>query len=334
MKFDFAIGNPAYQDTADYESNFAPPIYNKFLDAAYEIADKVEMITPGRFLFDTGATPSEWNKRMLNDDHLKVLYFEQDSSKVFSNTDIKGGVAITYRDSHADFGKIGIFTVYPELNTILRKIAPVADSDNLAQYTNIATKFNLEALNAAVPKLKRTDKRIGSNAFSIPVFHDKKQADDVLIEGVISNKRTRKAVNKKYIDEGNSPSLYKYKVFVSKANGTGAFGEVLAPPIIAAPGVGNTHTFVSIGMLETENEAKALNKYIKTKFLRTMLGILKITQDNMPGKWKLIPMQDFTDKSDINWNTSIKKIDQQLYKKYNLTNEEIDFIETHVKEME
>lgn len=64
-----------------------------------------------------------------------------------------------------------------------------------------------------------------------------------------------------------------------------------------------------------------------------MLGILKITQDNNRETWRMVPNQDFTPNSDINWNTSIANIDKQLYKKYGLSPEEIDFIETHVKEM-
>ncbi len=65
-----------------------------------------------------------------------------------------------------------------------------------------------------------------------------------------------------------------------------------------------------------------------------MLGILKITQDNTASKWEFVPMQDFTNNSDIDWSRSIPEIDQQLYKKYGLSQEEIDFIEKNVKEME
>lgn len=75
-------------------------------------------------------------------------------------------------------------------------------------------------------------------------------------------------------------------------------------------------------------------KYIKSKFARVMLGILKITQDNTASKWEFVPMQDFTNNSDIDWSRSIPEIDQQLYKKYGLSQEEIDFIEKNVKEME
>ena len=78
----------------------------------------------------------------------------------------------------------------------------------------------------------------------------------------------------------------------------------------------------------------ALNKYLCGKFARAMLGVLKVTQDNKKMVWKYIPLQDFTDKSDIDWSVSIANIDKQLYKKYRLSEEEIAFIENNVKEME
>ena len=99
------------------------------------------------------------------------------------------------------------------------------------------------------------------------------------------------------------------------------------------PNSGHTQSFMSIGNFETRIEAENLLKYLKTKFLRSQLGILKKTQDNPPEKWKYIPLQDFSTNSDINWSVSISEIDQQLYKKYGLSPEEIDFIETNVKEM-
>ena len=108
----------------------------------------------------------------------------------------------------------------------------------------------------------------------------------------------------------------------------------MSEPVIEGPGVGSTETFLSIGKFNTKEEASAVEKYIKTKFARAMLSVLKVTQNGNKPVWRYVPLQDFTDKSDINWNTSIKKIDLQLYKKYNLTKEEIEFIETHVKEME
>lgn len=98
--------------------------------------------------------------------------------------------------------------------------------------------------------------------------------------------------------------------------------------------VGNTQTFISIGDFKTEFEANAVMKYIKSKFARVMLGILKITQDNTSKVWKLVPMQDFTPNSDIDWSQSINDIDQQLYRKYDLSQNQIDFIESKVQEMD
>ena len=126
----------------------------------------------------------------------------------------------------------------------------------------------------------------------------------------------------------------KWKVFVPKANGSGAIGEVLSTPMIGAPMIGATETFLSIGAFDFRNEAEAVLKYIKTKFARAMLGVLKITQDNTSKVWTKVPMQDFTDSSDIDWTESVAEIDRQLYAKYGLSKEEIAFIESKVKEME
>ena len=124
-----------------------------------------------------------------------------------------------------------------------------------------------------------------------------------------------------------------YNIFVPEANGTGAIGEVLSTPLIGEPLIGSTDTFISIGSFITNEEAIAAIKYIKSKFARAMLGILKITQHNPQSTWKYVPHQDFTSNSDIDWTKSIHEIDEQLYRKYNLSKDEIEFIETKVKEM-
>lgn len=97
--FDFVIGNPPYQtdqqssNVTEGNKTFAKPVYNEFLDVAYSVASKVEMIHPARFLFNAGSTPKAWNDKMLNDPHVKVLKYEEDASKVFPSTEIKGGLS-------------------------------------------------------------------------------------------------------------------------------------------------------------------------------------------------------------------------------------------------
>lgn len=97
--------------------------------------------------------------------------------------------------------------------------------------------------------------------------------------------------------------------------------------------MGYTETYISIGSMKNKMEAESLLKYIKTKFARVMLGILKVTQDNTRKVWEFVPMQDFTASSDIDWSKSVAEIDKQLYKKYGLLEEEIAFIEEKVQPM-
>jgi len=117
-----------------------------------------------------------------------------------------------------------------------------------------------------------------------------------------------------------------YKVFVAKANGAGTLGEALSTPVVGEPFVGHTVTFLSIGKFDRIEEANAVLKYIKTKFARIMLGTLKVTQDNPRETWGNIPMQDFTETSDIDWNATIDDIDEQLFSKYQLDEDERNFI--------
>ena len=144
--------------------------------------------------------------------------------------------------------------------------------------------------------------------------------------------RAYKFISARYI--APHPNLDKWKVLVPAAIGSGALGEVLSTPLIGRPLIGHTQSFISIGSFNSEAEATALLKYIKSKFARTMLGILKITQHNPAPKWKYVPLQDFTSDSDIDWSQSVADIDRQLYAKYGLDDEEIQFIESHVKEMD
>ena len=353
MKFDFIIGNPPYQDeTLGDNKGFAPPIYNKFIDESYRIADRVLLIHPGRFLFNAGSTPKDWNARMLNDSHLKVITYEPDCRVYFPNQDIKGGIAITYHDVKKEFGAISIFTPYEELNSILHKCFPTDQIHGLNEIAVSSYAYHFtDELHVDFPfaKYKEVDgKNVGrlskghdydlkSNVFdSLPeVFldsiPDKNNSEYIKMIGRQNNNRVYKYIKRKYISDVSN--FEYYKIFIAKANGDGALGNI-ASPIIGEPGVGSTESFLSIGAFKTIEEVTNAKKYVVSKFARAMLGILKVTQDITPEKFKYVPLQNFTSKSDIDWSKSSSDIDKQLYKKYGLNAEEICFIETHVKEME
>lgn len=343
MKFDYIIGNPPYQDeTIGENKTFAPPIYHLFLDAAYEVSDKVEMIHPARFLFDAGSTPKAWNRKMLHDEHLRVLFYDAISSNVFPNTDIKGGIAITYHDKGQDFGAIEHFIVFDELRSILNKVQDhTTQSLSSIIYSSESYKFTdiMHQENPSVERLLSAGHKYDLKTSVLEnlngiVFFDVKPADNEYVQvlGLVKGKRVSKWIHRKYLK--GAENFEAYKVFVPAANGSGALGEVLSTPVIGQPVIGHTQTFISIGNFKSEYEALSCIKYIKSKFCRTMLGILKITQHNPAPKWKYVPLQDFTEQSDLDWTGSVKSVDRQLYAKYGLDEKEIEFIETHVKEME
>ena len=331
MKFDVVIGNPPYQEETKDTSD--KPIYNYFMSEAYKFADKVCFITPARFLFNAGKTPKKWNAKMLNDKHLKVAYYEQDSSNVFPNTDIKGGVAITYRDTQKNFGKIGTFTHFEELNSILRKVLNNSfESIEPIVGIQLDYKFKKE-FNISQVGLK-------TNVFNKQkhLFTDSRVTDtQIAILGLNGRSRIYKYIEEEYFILPQNHQ--KWKVYLPTSNGSGAIGEILSTPLIGEPLIGepligHTETFIGIGEFDDQEEAENLLKYIKTKFARTMLGTLKITQHNLASTWKNVPLQNFTNNSDIDWSQSIAEIDQQLYKKYGLSEKEIAFIEEKVRVME
>lgn len=150
--FDFVIGNPPYQEDAEDTSD--KPVYNTIMEAAFEISDKSEFITPARFLFNAGKTPKAWNEKMLNDEHFKVLKYEQNSSKLFPSTDIKGGVAITYYDSKRKFHPIEAFTQFEELRSIKEKVEESLQFETITDLMYLQNKFNLDKLYLDYPEAK------------------------------------------------------------------------------------------------------------------------------------------------------------------------------------
>lgn len=342
MKFDFAIGNPPYQEEIENNGRQSP-VYNKFMDEAYKIASCVELITPARFLFNAGQTPKSWNEKMLNDEHFKVLQYEPDASKVFANTEIKGGVAITMRDTLKTSCAIKVFTAHSELNDIVKRVisdnrtSECLDSIISSRGCYRTTDLFYKEFPYASDRLGAgTGNMIASNFFEkIPEVYKTEVQNNKEYIGILSrvkNKRTICYIKRCYVRDNEF--IDKYNVAFPKSNGNGVFGEVLTSTEIVPPNEGATDTFINIGAFDTLLEAQAMTKYIKTKFLRTLLGVKKVTQDNPKGVWNMIPLQDFTEKSDIDWSVSIANIDKQLYKKYGLSEDEISFIETNVKEME
>lgn len=355
VNFDIVVGNPPYQEEAPGTSTSDLPVYNFFMDIAFTLADKVELIVPGRFLFDAGATPTAWNRKMLNDKHFKVDYYHSDSKKVFPSISIPGGIAIVNRDTKADYGVIGRFLQFKELDAIDKKVNAY-NSISLSTIMYSQNKFNLTNLYVDYPDMKSKigssgkDKRFRQIAMErFPhLFLESSKTNSIRVLGLIKRARAYRYIDRRYVE--NEEWLDKYKVFVPFSNGaSGTIGEqaarMISKPVIGLPGDGITQTFIGIGAFDTKEEAENLLKYVKSKFARLLLGILKVTQGNKAETWERVPLQDFSTSSDIDWSKSLNKvnvdasskygceineIDAQLYKKYNLSKEDIVFIESKI----
>ncbi|MDO5714760.1 MAG: Eco57I restriction-modification methylase domain-containing protein [Tissierellia bacterium] len=338
VKFGAVVGNPPYQKTLCGTSD--RQIYPEFMEIGFNLSPLTCFISPGRFLFNAGKTSKSWNKKMLNDPHLTVPLYEPLASKIFPGTGFKGGIAVTIRDEQTNFGAIGTYTSFPELNSIVKKVKASKEFISWMNDIYLQQKFDLDKLYLDYPKARLIvgsngrERRLTTAIFQqLDVFTDAPQSEtDLKILGLINNKRIWKYIPSKYIQ--NHPNTYKYKVLVPKSNGSGAIGETLSTPLIGEPLMGVTQSFITFGEFNTFDEAESALRYIKTKMCRVLLGSLKVTQDNNKPTWANVPLQDFTKFSDIDWSKSIAEIDKQLYKKYGLNQEEIEFIEKNVQAME
>lgn len=327
MKFDFIIGNPPYQETQEATSD--KPVYHMFMDEVYAICDKVCLITPARFLFNAGKTPKAWNKKMLSDEHLKVLYYEQSSNNVFPNTDIKGGVAITYRDLKKEYGSIEHFVPNAVLREILEKVRSSKNFMSFAQLVNATEYYKIsDKMYKEHPEL--LTKKIIIKGKEVPLIsagHENDLTSNILdkndivffeeepkdaskycrVYGRQGGERVYRYIRADYLQ--TPQALMEYKIVVPESNNSGAFGETLVEPFVAEPGVATTQTFITIGGFATKTQADNALKYVKSKFARAMLGTLKITQHNKRDTWSNIPIQDFEKTSDIDWSGARKLID-------------------------
>lgn len=345
LKFEAVVGNPPYQEDTSGDSTGTNPIYHYFVDISQKLSSLNVIITPARFLFNAGKTPKAWNKRMLEDKHFKVAFYKQNPEKVFEGIPITGGVAISCWNKNEVYQPIGTFIPYEELQTIIAKVKQAEDFSSITNIIYVHSKFDLEKIYSVNSSYKNLvgsegrDRRVRANAFEVFNFFTEtpQKSTDIRVLGLYQNKRTYRYVNEQYLE--NCEWINKYKVFVPESNGaSGMLGDeaarIISRPAMGVPNDGVTQTFIVVGAFDTQVEADNLHKYILSKFCRLLLGSLKATQRNNSSTWANVPLQDFTANSDIDWSKSIPEIDQQLYAKYNLTEEEISFIESMIKPME
>lgn len=339
VPYSSVVANPPYQ--RDMEGTSDSPIYPHFMDMGYSCAKVASFVTPARFMFDAGKTPKAWNRRMLADPCLSVSFYDPSSRQVFAGAEIMGGIAVTTRDANRRGEPISGFSPFVELNGIRAKVWSVSES-SLQSILFQQSKFDLDRLYEQYPECRGIigsggrERRLTTSIFEhVPAFSE--SADnlhDVAVLGLVGNRRVWRHIWHGFL-MGTRTNLDGYKVMVPASNGSkpindGAPTALIGVPVVGGPSTGHTQSFISFGCFGTEEEARACERYVRTRFARAMLGILKVTQHNHGNVWRFVPMQDFTDSSEIDWSCDGDDLDDQLFDMYMLSDEERDFVRNHV----
>ncbi|GDX62670.1 hypothetical protein LBMAG34_2040 [Candidatus Saccharibacteria bacterium] len=345
MKFDAVVGNPPYQ-VALSQNKMSRSIYPDFVRAAKKISETFSFVMPARWMSGENGPYRETQgfvDEMLDGSHLKSFTLFPDSSELFKGVDIKGGVCYFVWDKN--YSKDLVDYTLSERGKDVTAIVPFKISDNIIvrfpQLTNIVQKISRNAPSDSMKTLVSSwnpfgfisDLFVKNNEGVRRISEKKMDTDDYKVIGLLKGRRVYRYIPNDELKK-NRIGAKSWKVFVPRANGSGVFGEVFSTPMLGVPMLVCTDTFLQVGEFDNEYEANSVLTYVKTKFFRAMVGVKKTAVFNYKDAFTFVPQQNWTNKSDIDWSKSIAEIDQQLYKKYGLSNDEIDFIESRVKPME
>lgn len=339
MKFKAIVGNPPYQDMGGSGGTNDAPIYQEFCMIASRIKPNfVSLVIPSRW-FAAGRENllGDFRSKMLKSGNVSKLTAYNNSRDLFSNVEIKGGVCYFLEDSSYS-GECDYTLVNG--NTIQSDSISLDSFDVLIREPKLAKIVGKVSskLSTGVDSIISSDTPFGvptkptNNAKEkFSVSETPSASHNTALFVIESLKRKILFVAKNAIKK-NTQDIDKHKVFVPEVGGSGNDSKILGDPEYAAPNSVCTQSYL-YAPFGSEIEAKNFIKYLRSKFLRVLVSAIKITQHATSRVYRYVPMQDFTAGSDIDWSKSIEEIDAQLYAKYNLSDEEIAFIESMIKPM-
>ena len=342
VNFGAVVGNPPYQESIKGTSD--KQIYNNFMEIGYAISGLAVFISPGKFLFNAGKTPKKWNKKMLNDEHIYVARYESDSRIMFPSVALSSSIVITVRDIKNIFKPIKKFYQDENVRNVVNKVVNHNNFSSIVSDIFLQTKFNLDALYKDYPNVREkigTERRLITSILQNGYdFFEKEKTNENEIKIYGNNKNgklTSKFIDKKYISISDN-NLCGWKIVLAATNGAaGNLGKqpvnIIGEPKIIENNAGFTQTFISIGNYNCKRDVACLEKYLRTKFVRYLIGSLKATQRLNKEVFDNVPIQDFTSLSDIDWTISINEIDEKLFNKYGLSIEEKEHIKSSIKDM-
>lgn len=341
LDFNIVVGNPPYQESDGGAGASAKPIYNEFVGVSKElIPTNIALIMPTRW-YAGGKGLDEFRDQMLSDTQVSQLHDFLKPEVIFPEINLRGGICYLLWDKEHNNNLTQVFTYKNDLKPKLdsRKLR-TEDSDIFIRH-GIAIEI-LKKINSH-QKFKSFEKHISSRRpFNIDaniVKNEKFRNSKKGLKNSVLCYGKGKQVGYLERDEisKNIDWIDKYKVFTPRANNIGTeLNDDNLNTFIGNPNTICTESYIVVGVNLNLDETSASNlcKYFTTKFARFQHSVGKASQDATSKTYKFVPLQDFTVISDIDWNISIGEIDKQLYKKYGLTKEEIDFIETMIKPMD
>lgn len=323
MQFDVIIGNPPYQMKGGAGGSSDSSIYQLFVEQARKLEPKfLSMVVPSRWLAG-GRGLDEFRKEMLSSHKLCSLVDFPVSREVFPNVEVKGGICyFLWSEDHNGTCEV----------TVVRGDEQTTSSRQLDEFDVFVR--NLRAVGILRKVLKAGEQPIteiltADTPFGIATnyngFHDKKKAGDVALHYFRSGKRAIGFIPQSTITK-NAHLIDKWKVLVPEAGSDGGQripDYVLGKPWMSPPPSVATQTFLAF-WVASEDEARSLESYYRTKFFRHLVSLRKLTQHALRSTYSWVPVQAW----DRQWT------DEALYKKYELTTEEIDYVEAVIRPMD
>lgn len=341
MKFDAIIGNPPYQEnisSSEDNSSLGKQLFPTFVSSAIKLNPKyVSLITPSRWFAGDAQDKSFLKLRefIKENNHISKIVNYPDCKDVFDNVTIKGGVSYFLFENNYN----GNVDFYNSVNGDISKQSRPLFEDGLDII--LSNSIDYEIIKKVQEKnfVSMTEITKGRNAFGIvgkpDVVNGISQVEKK--EGLV--KLQCKGEEIRWTDSKNVTKnidvFENYKVFISKSAGDpGKDRRVIGKPYIGEPYSCCTDSLIPIGKFDNIDEAINLQSYLKTRFVRFMISILKVSQNVSQNVYQFVPMQNFKNNSDINWKTGLDDLDEQLYKKYNFTDEQINWIMSKVDKVE
>lgn len=342
MEFDAIVGNPPYQEMDGGAQASANPIYNKFVVCAEKTKPNfVSMIMPSRW-YAGGKGLDEFRDKMLNDIHLQVLHDFLTPDELFPNTNIRGGLCYFLWNKNYDNSK--------DFTHVITHSGKKIISDSMRTMKIEGAEIfirNIEAVSIIKKVSKITPENFENHVSSRKPFgldttftksSDFKTTNKGLKEPIeCYGKGWKIGYLEKSLIKQNSAWIDVWKVFTARANNIGTelnddnlVTKLGKPKLICT----ESYLLLGVGLKLNESSAKKICKYFTTKFARFMHSLAKASQDATAKTYKFVPLQDFSSASDIDWSKSIPEIDKQLYKKYKLSKDEVNFIEKMIKPMD